>query len=253
MSFNNLDLVKYAEFQIGNPYWYGTFGNIASAALYKEKSSQYPSKYNKWSKESFIEQYGQKVHDCCGLIKGYLMTPNPLDTPYAPAVYNPKYDLSANGMMEACETQGAISLLQEIPGIIVWKNNHVGIYVGNGYVIEAKGHSYGVIKSRLEDTKWVKWGMLPWISYERNPEPEPKEVCEVKLPVLRRGMKDVSVLHLQWLLFSWDIRDNNGRTIDRDGSFGPKTEYCVKEFQRKMGLVQDGVVGSKTWTKIIEG
>lgn len=38
-----------------------------------------------------------------------------------------------------------------------------------------------------------------------------------------------------------------------DGVFGPKTLTAVKEFQRKNDLIDDGVVGSYTWQKLLEG
>ena len=37
----NTGLVAYAKAQLGKPYWYGTFGQTASEALYKDKSRQY--------------------------------------------------------------------------------------------------------------------------------------------------------------------------------------------------------------------
>ncbi len=33
----NTGLVKYAKAQLGLPYWYGTYGNTATEALYKAK------------------------------------------------------------------------------------------------------------------------------------------------------------------------------------------------------------------------
>jgi GH24 family phage-related lysozyme (muramidase) len=35
-----------------------------------------------------------------------------------------------------------------------------------------------------------------------------------------------------------------------DGVFGPKTEAAVKAFQKRYGLAADGIVGPKTWTKM---
>lgn len=36
-----------------------------------------------------------------------------------------------------------------------------------------------------------------------------------------------------------------------DGSFGPKTQTAVEQFQKQSDLVADGVVGSKTWAKLL--
>lgn len=59
---------------------------------------------------------------------------------------------------------------------------------------------------------------------------------------LRRGSKGEDVIELQKKL---------GFTgADVDGSFGPKTEQAVRDYQHKNGLTVDGVVGTKTWGKL---
>ena len=49
---------------------------------------------------------------------------------------------------------------------------HVGLYVGNGLVIEAAGAKAGVITSQITDKKWVEWGELKGVIYG-DPEPVP--------------------------------------------------------------------------------
>lgn len=60
--------------------------------------------------------------------------------------------------------------------------------------------------------------------------------------VIRRGMTGQRVLVVQHHL------KNHGFDIVVDGDFGPATERAVKEFQARVGLVVDGLVGSKTLT-----
>ena len=247
MAYTGKGLVKYAEAQLGKPYWYGTFGQIASAALYAEKRAQYPSQCDKWAKATFTSQYGLKVHDCAGLVKGYFMTPDAETQPNAPAVYNPKYDYSANGMIAQCKEQGPYSSMPDIAGLVVWKNNHMGIYTGSGkVVIEAKGHAYGVVKTT--DTKWEKWGKLPWLTYDAEPAPVPlPDACVATLPILRRGDKQNEVSLVQLLLRNRGYTDQNGKELAIDKSFGPKTEYAVRAFQRGHGIAETGAVDAATW------
>mgnify|MGYP000462890723 FL=1 len=61
-----------------------------------------------------------------------------------------------------------------------------------------------------------------------------------KMPVLRRGDRGAAVALLQQYLM---IKD--------DGIFGAKTDSHVRDFQTENGLQRDGIVGRKTWTKLI--
>lgn len=38
--------------------------------------------------------------------------------------------------------------------------------------------------------------------------------------------------------------------VQADGFFGPKTEAAVREFQRRHGLVPDGIVGPRSWVEL---
>lgn len=159
MSKTNTGLVAYAKAQLGKPYWYGCFGQVSTTALYSSKKRQYPSQYQ-WSCPK--SQLNVRVHDCIGLIKGYLWSDTPTSTPK----HNASQDVSANGMLEKCVSKGNISSMPDVPGILVFMPGHIGVYIGSGYVIEAKGHAYGVVKTKLQGRGWKSWGKCPWITYE---------------------------------------------------------------------------------------
>ena len=166
-------LVEYANAQLGLPYWYGTFGQKATAELYAAKKKQYPELYKSWN--DFPTQYGKRVHDCVGLIKGYLWSDTTTSTPK----YNSSQDVSANGMLARCKENGSISSMPDIPGVLVFMDGHVGVYIGGGFVIEARGHQYGVVKTALRSRPWKWWGKCPWIDYGETGKQDP-DVVSVK-------------------------------------------------------------------------
>ena len=172
MAITDKQLINYAEGQLGRPYWYGTFGQIGTPTLYVQKRDQYPSQYNKWDRKTFTDQFGQRVHDCVGLIKGAVWSNgNPNATPK----YNASQDVSANGLIKKCSPCEDISTLQDVKGLVVWKDGHIGIYIGGGYVVEARGHAYGVVKTKVTERPWTKWGRLPsdFVIYGSEPAPTP--------------------------------------------------------------------------------
>lgn len=154
-------LVAYCKAQLGKPYWYGTFGNTATKSLLTAKKKQYPAHYSNERMAKYNLQLGQRVHDCVGMIKGYLWSDTPTSTPK----YNGSQDVSANGMIGKCKTWGYIDEMPEIPGVLVWSSGHIGVYIGNGNVIEARGFNYGVVETDLDKRGWKKWGLCPWIKY----------------------------------------------------------------------------------------
>jgi len=81
------------------------------------------------------------------------------------------------------------------------------------------------------------------------PPPAPQPTPAPTLPrTLRRGDRGEDVRRLQagllrvFPLYAWPILMNGGS----DGVFGPATEAVVKEFQRRVGIANDGVVGPIT-------
>ena len=60
-------------------------------------------------------------------------------------------DVSANGMYELCQETGPISTIPDVPGLVVWKSGHIGVYVGNGYVVEMRGFAYDCEKRKVKE------------------------------------------------------------------------------------------------------
>lgn len=116
--------------------------------------------------------------------------------------------------------------------------HHIGLFVGNDTVIEAKGTKWGVVTSKPDH--WDEWGELSAVDYSEYPE----EVIPLIRPTLKKGDRGDEVKALQTLL------NRLGYILDVDGAFGSKTEEAVKDFQRQNGLTVDGIVGPKTWTAL---
>lgn len=171
---NNLDLVQWAIWaeDRGWGYVWGTYGEVFDQTLYEYKLNQYPEEVGRYA--AFIETnwLGGRTADCVGLIKGYgWLNPETQEIEYGT---NGMADVGADQMYENATEKGSIDSMPEIPGLAVWHAGHIGIYIGDGEVIEAMGTRYGVVKTQLSDSRWTHWLKVPYITYvEQPPETEP--------------------------------------------------------------------------------
>ena len=257
MTKTNTGLVEYALAQLGKPYWWGTFGQTASASLFNQKRTQYPVEYAAHYGAEVASQYGQKVHDCVGLIKGYLWC----DTPDSEPIYKAAQDVAVSGLFMVCPENGSIDTMPDIPGVCVFMRDmsHVGVYIGDGYVVEATGHARGVVKSKLAGRGWGLWGKPSWISYEAAATPSQpatttpttaSALTVTGLPLLRYGDKGECVRAAQLLLIG---RGHSCGVCGADGEIGQDTYNAVIAFQRARSLQQDGIIGAQTWARLIGG
>ena len=165
---NNLDLAAYAiqAWENGWGYVWGTFGHVLTESVLDYKIEQYPDIA---SAEEFIRDnwLNRRTTDCVGLIKSYgWFDPNTMSINYGT---NGMPDYNADSMYataEANETDyGDMDDMPEIIGLALWKPGHIGVYIGNGYAIEAMGTYYGVVKTEVVGRGWSGWCKIPYIEY----------------------------------------------------------------------------------------
>lgn len=162
---NNLDLVKWAQMAYDNKWGYvwGSHGNVLTANELKRLEKTFGSHVT--DKEEYIKSHwlGRRTSDCVGLIKGYGW----YDETSGTIKYgtNGMKDVTADGMFNAAVEKGTINTMPDIPGIAVWHQGHIGVYIGNGYVIHAANSYDGVIKTPITSSGWTHWLKVPYINY----------------------------------------------------------------------------------------
>ena len=162
---NSHDLVAWAweAYNDGWGYVWGSYGKILTQAYFDDLCDQYPDHvdiYHDYIQEHWV---GRRCADCAGLIKGYLWyNPDSQEIVYG---YGGAADYGANSMYNNATESGPIDEIPEIPGLGVWHDGHVGIYIGNGYVIQAMGTHYGVVKTQLAGSSFTNWFKIPGIIY----------------------------------------------------------------------------------------
>ena len=168
---NNLDLVQWAiaAEKAGWGYVWGACGQVLTESALAGKVSQYPDEVG--GQEEFIRTHWleRRCADCVGFIKGYGWLN--VETQEIEYGANGMPDIGADTMYANATEKGTIDTIPEIPGLAVWHEGHIGIYIGNGEVIEAMGTRYGVVRTQLADCGWTHWLKIPYINYLETEEP----------------------------------------------------------------------------------
>lgn len=159
-------------------------------------------------------------------------------------------------MHTAAEIKGDIDTMPEIIGLIVHLPGHVGVYIGGGWVIEARGFNHGVVLTRLKDRPWTSWFKCPYIEYIDDAAYEESPLGNEAAPhdLLRtlsysKGssmMRGADVAQAQELLNSMGFEAGSV-----DGIYGPKTVTAVRAFQKDAELPVSGIVDEQTWDALL--
>lgn len=218
-------------------YIWGTAGEKWTQEKQNKTTNDMAKKYGaKW--------IGKKVADCSGLFS-WAFKQLESYTPHGSNSMWKNYCTSKGDLKKGKRTDGKTLK----PGTAVFTDKdgdktHVGMYIGNGWVIEAEGTIKGVIKSNITNSKWKCWGELKYVKYEEDNNMENNETV-ITYPTIRQGSKGDIVTMMQ------DLLSKNGSTLQVDGIFGSGTASALRAFQKKNGLEADGVCGPKTWAALL--
>lgn len=151
-------------------------------------------------------------------------------------------------MFEKCKNWGMewgdMETMPDIPGIAVRSAGHVGVYVGDGIVVEWSGFAKGCIESQLSKKRWLNWYRLPWVDYGDAEIVQPSRTgYGLGERVLKKGMVGDDVKTMQELLIAggYDLPQYGA-----DGDFGNETRGAVRLFQNDNGIPMTGEYDEKT-------
>lgn len=196
----------------------------------------------------------ERVWDCNGMAEG-------IYEDFSGVNINTKARYNYSGWCDPKGT-GTIPAKYRVTGAAVFKHSssagyitHVGYLYkpvkssepdGDWYIIEAKGVMYGVVKTKLSDGGWNRWGwMTKYFDYSNSVPKDSSITVGLMLGdrVLKNGSEGEDVKQLQSALIR--LGYDCGKW-GADGDFGDSTEKALKKFQKTNTLTADGVYGEKT-------
>lgn len=212
--------IEYLRSRIGSIYVWGAQGENVLAQpdpygwiLTQEKNNETNAK----RAYALFKQRKQEginpilAYDCSGLIVAFLLNVGIL-----------KGDRTAAALYSMCDIKmdNASNLMagdfvchySAQKGYIT----HIGVYVGDGKVIEAKGRDDGVVETNIGSYSWNRFGRMPALEPYLKDEPV---IFKLTSPRLR----GFAVVDMQKALNSAGYTDDENKPLDADGVFGPRS------------------------------
>lgn len=224
-------------------YIWGTAGTMWTAA--KQAALEKTTDDDRAMGRKYGKKWiGHMVADCSGLFSWAFAQLGGYMYHGSNTMWN-KYCSSQGELKNGRRTDG-----QELkPGTAVFtynkqkkKRGHVGLYIGDGTVIEAEGTIKGVITSKITAAKWVEWGELKGVDYGYTPQPVPagKAVVTGKNVALRQG-PDTSTPVI--------IRIPTGTVVSIDTVSG----WTYVQYNKKHGFMMNTFISTTDRTVTVTG
>ena len=161
-------LAQHAEkcLKLPTVYLWDGLGQLITEKVIEEGVERYPEVYTEEYCKHLRKHIGKNTYgfDCSGLIKNFIM--GGLEN----FQLDESLDYNSSMLLRYSEKSGEIRTLPEIKGVCLYMPGHVGIYMGNGRVIEATRNikfGDGVVETALKDRKWTDWFFCPGIQYDK--------------------------------------------------------------------------------------
>lgn len=142
-------LVVFAKSKVGTPYVYGAKGDVLTQAQINTWAGLYPSVFTVNYIAKAKKFIGKRCVDCSGLIS-----------------WITGIQRNSSGYRNSASKVVTIDKLDEtMIGWGLWRSGHIGVYIGNGKLVEAKGINYGTVISNVDDCKFTHVLKLRDIDY----------------------------------------------------------------------------------------
>ena len=234
-------------------YIWGTAGEKWTAE--KQKELEKTTDANRAQGRQYGSKWiGHRVADCSGLFSWAFRQLGGSIYHGSDTMYR-KYCVNKGELSKGKRTDRGT--LKPGTAVFVWNGSsysHVGLYAGNGIVIEAMSTLKGVTTTKVTAGKWTHWGEVTGVDYAGDNAELRMQNAELIVdgnnwPTLRKGSKGNAVKECQTLL------EKAGYSVGPcgiDGEFGKDTLAAVKAFQKDHGLKVDGIVGPLTKKELMK-
>ena len=218
---------------VGTEPWHYLYGTVKSKTTAERIDERWRNHYSKtWTREAYDHATAAMspddyATDCQGLLDAYLTY-----------VQGEKTDVNADyNYRKWCADKGRISEIErpyKLGEAVFMANSkgkmsHVGWVCGLDLdgellVVEARGLSYGVVITRLEDRPWTHRGLMT-----KKFDYKEKKPMATKFEVVSPMLRGDGIAAMQRALNANGYTDDNGNALEEDGKWGSKSQAAFRK------------------------